>query len=155
VTVTRRSRDYYSAAPLRPPIQVGAAETSTPYRGDQEPGTTIQAGAAAEGNNIENNKCYNNVNETDGLSHRVPPSAEGFKLAGLGSGRRAGASSPKSRAPASRLAPRGHRAVTGVVISGAFINFLLHNHSVIYKILIFFFRRSKRQRIFSLFYFAS
>jgi hypothetical protein len=37
---------------------------------------------------------------------------------------------------------------TGVVISGAFINFLLHNHSVIYKIIIFFFRRSKRQRNF-------
>ena len=43
----------------------------------------------------------------------------------------------------------------GVVNSGAFINFLLHNHSVIYKILNFFFRRSKRQRNFSLFYFAS
>ena len=37
---------------------------------------------------------------------------------------------------------------TIVVNSGAFINFLLHNHSVIYKILIFFFRRSKRQRNF-------
>ena len=47
------------------PIKIGAAETSTPYRGDQEPGTTIQARAAAEGNNIENNKCYNNVHETD------------------------------------------------------------------------------------------
>ena len=34
------------------PIHVGAAERSTPYRGDQEPGTTIQARAAAEGNNI-------------------------------------------------------------------------------------------------------
>ena len=33
--------------------------------GDQEPGTTIQARAAAEGNNIENIKCYNNVHETD------------------------------------------------------------------------------------------
>ena len=43
----------------------------------------------------------------------------------------------------------------GVVESGPFIKNLLHNHSVIYKILIFFFRRSKRQRIFSLFYFAS
>ena len=42
-----------------------------------------------------------------------------------------------------------------VVVTGAFIKILLHNHSVIYKILIFFFRRSKRQRIFSLFYFAS
>jgi hypothetical protein len=42
-----------------------------------------------------------------------------------------------------------------VVVTGPFINFLLHNHSVIYKILIFFFRRSKRQRNFSLFYFAS
>jgi hypothetical protein len=39
--------------------------------------------------------------------------------------------------------------------SGPFINFLLHNHSVIYKIIIFFSRRSKRQRNFSLFYFAS
>ena len=48
------------------PIQVGAAETSTPYRGDQEPGTTIQARAAAEGNNIfENYRCYNTVHETD------------------------------------------------------------------------------------------
>jgi hypothetical protein len=28
-------------------------------RADQEQGTTIQARAAAEGNNIENNKCYN------------------------------------------------------------------------------------------------
>ena len=44
---------------------------------------------------------------------------------------------------------------TKVVISGAFIIFLLHNHSVIYKIIIFFFRRSKRQRNFSLFIFAS
>jgi hypothetical protein len=35
------------------PIQVGAAETSTVYRGDQEPGTTIQARAAAEGNQIQ------------------------------------------------------------------------------------------------------
>jgi hypothetical protein len=34
-------------------------------QGDQEPGTTIQARAAAEGNNIENNKFYNNVHETD------------------------------------------------------------------------------------------
>jgi len=45
--------------------QVGAAETRTPYRGDQEPGTTIQARAAAEGHNIENNECYKNVHETD------------------------------------------------------------------------------------------
>ena len=44
---------------------------------------------------------------------------------------------------------------TSLLNSGPFINFLLHNHSVIYKILIFFFRRSKRQRNFSLFYFAS
>jgi hypothetical protein len=35
-----------------------------------------------------------------------------------------------------------------VVVTGPFIKFLLHNHSVIYKILIFFFRRSKRQRKF-------
>ena len=34
-------------------------------QGDPEPGTTIQARAAAEGNNIENNRCYNNVHETD------------------------------------------------------------------------------------------
>ena len=46
-------------------MQVGAAETSTPYQGGQESGTTIQARAAAEGNNIENNKCQNNVNDTD------------------------------------------------------------------------------------------
>ena len=39
--------------------------------------------------------------------------------------------------------------------SGPFIKILLHNHSVIYKIIFFFFRRSKRQRNFSLFYFAS
>jgi hypothetical protein len=39
--------------------------------------------------------------------------------------------------------------------SGPFIKNLLHNHSVIYKIIIFFFRRSKRQRNFSLFYFDS
>ena len=45
--------------------------------------------------------------------------------------------------------------VLSVVNSGAFIKILLHNHSVIYKILIFFFRRSKIQRIFPLFYFAS
>ena len=50
---------------------------------------------------------------------------------------------------------RTPRTPAPVVISGAFINFLLHNRSVIYKIIIFFFRRSKRQRNFSLFYFAS
>jgi hypothetical protein len=37
-----------------------------------------------------------------------------------------------------------------VVVSGVFINFLLHNHSVIYKIIIFFFRQGKRL-IFSFF----
>ncbi len=37
---------------------------------------------------------------------------------------------------------------TLVVITGPFIKNLLHNHSVIYKIIIFFFRRSKRQRKF-------
>ena len=42
-----------------------------------------------------------------------------------------------------------------LLITAPFINFLLHNHSVIYKILIFCFRRSKRQRNYSLFYFAS
>ena len=36
----------------------------------------------------------------------------------------------------------------GVVISGAFIIFLLHNHSVIYKIIIFFSGEAKRQRNF-------
>ncbi len=40
-----------------------------------------------------------------------------------------------------------HRETT-VVITGPFIKNLLHNHSVIYKIIIFFFRRSKRQRKF-------
>ena len=35
------------------PIQVRAAETSTPQRGEQEPGTTIQTRAAAEGNTIK------------------------------------------------------------------------------------------------------
>jgi hypothetical protein len=52
---------------------------------------------------------------------------------------------------------QAHRETTAhlVVVTGPFINFLLHNHSVIYKILIFFFRQSKRQRNFSLFYFAS
>ena len=42
-----------------------------------------------------------------------------------------------------------------VVVTGPFINFLLHNHNVNINIIIFFFRRSKRQRNFSLFYFAS
>jgi hypothetical protein len=42
-----------------------------------------------------------------------------------------------------------------VVISGPFMKFFPCNHSIIYKIIFFFFRRSKRQRIFSLFYFAS
>ncbi len=41
-----------------------------------------------------------------------------------------------------------------VVISRAFF-FSPCNHSVILNIIIFFFRRSKRQRNFSLFYFAS
>ena len=41
---------------------------------------------------------------------------------------------------------------TKVVVTGPFINFLLHNHNVIYKILIFFFRRSKRQRNFPFFF---
>jgi hypothetical protein len=36
----------------------------------------------------------------------------------------------------------------GLLNSGPFIKNLLHNHSVIYKIIIFFFRRSKRQRNF-------
>jgi len=76
--IYKRASNYYS-------------ETSTPYRGDQEPGTTIQARAAAEGNNsitgvysitgvtkirVQQYKsvlrqrvldilCYSNVNETD------------------------------------------------------------------------------------------
>ena len=35
-----------------------------------------------------------------------------------------------------------------VVISGAFINFLLHNHSVIYKIIIFFPAKQKTAQFF-------
>jgi hypothetical protein len=46
-------------------------------------------------------------------------------------------------------------ALTGVVISRAFFLFFPCNHSVNINIIIFFFRRSKRQRNFSLFYFAS
>jgi len=42
-----------------------------------------------------------------------------------------------------------------VVVTGPFINFLLHNHIINKQIIFFFFRRSKRQRNFSLFYFAS
>jgi hypothetical protein len=42
-----------------------------------------------------------------------------------------------------------------VVISGPFMKFFPCNHSVNINIIIFFFRRSKRQRNFSLFYFAS
>ena len=42
-----------------------------------------------------------------------------------------------------------------VVMSGAFIKNLLHNHITNIKKIFFFFRRSKRQRNFSLFYFAS
>jgi hypothetical protein len=42
-----------------------------------------------------------------------------------------------------------------VVISRAFFLFFPCNHSVNINIIIFFFRRSKRQRNFSLFYFAS
>jgi hypothetical protein len=42
-----------------------------------------------------------------------------------------------------------------VVISGPFIKNFPCNHSVNINIIIFFFRRSKRQRNFSLFYFAS
>ena len=56
------------------PIQVGAADTRTPERGDQVPGTTLQTRAAAEAdnmknnmsfiyvNNIQNHTCYKNVN---------------------------------------------------------------------------------------------
>ena len=40
------------------------------------------------------------------------------------------------------------KELTLVVNTGPFFKFLLHNHSVIYKIIIFFFRRSKRQRKF-------
>jgi hypothetical protein len=47
------------------------------------------------------------------------------------------------------------RCLVQVVVTGPFINFLLHNHSVIYIIIIFFFRRSKRQRNFCLLFFAS
>ncbi len=47
-------------------IQARAAETSTPERGEQEPGTTTtQPRAAAEGYDIKNSKCYNNISETD------------------------------------------------------------------------------------------
>ena len=68
IVVSIRAHQYKTAETQMmkgTPIQVGAAETSTVYRGDQEPGTTIQARAAAEGNEIRNNKCYNNVHETD------------------------------------------------------------------------------------------
>jgi hypothetical protein len=44
---------------------------------------------------------------------------------------------------------------TQVVISRAFFLFFPCNHSVNINIIIFFCRRSKRQRNFSLFYFAS
>jgi hypothetical protein len=46
-------------------------------------------------------------------------------------------------------------ALTLVVISGPFMKNFPCNHSVNINIIIFFFRRSKRQRNFSLFYFAS
>ena len=37
-----------------------------PERGEQEPGTaTRQTRAAAEGYDIKNSKCYNNISETD------------------------------------------------------------------------------------------
>jgi hypothetical protein len=45
--------------------------------------------------------------------------------------------------------------VPEVVISGPFMKIFPCNHSVNINIIIFFFRRSKRQRNFSLFYFAS
>jgi hypothetical protein len=42
------------------------SETSTPERGEQEPGTTTrQLRAAADGYDIKNSKCYNNISETD------------------------------------------------------------------------------------------
>jgi hypothetical protein len=47
------------------------------------------------------------------------------------------------------------KSVTEVVISGPFMKNFPCNHSVNINIIIFFFRRSKRQRNFSLFYFAS
>ena len=50
---------------LKNALQARAAETSTPERGDQEPGTTMQTRAAASGNNIKNSICYGNTNETD------------------------------------------------------------------------------------------
>ena len=43
------------------------------------------------------------------------------------------------------------RAPPVVVISGAFIIFLLHNHSVIYKIIIFFSGEAKDSAIFPFF----
>jgi hypothetical protein len=45
--------------------------------------------------------------------------------------------------------------VASVVMSGPFMKIFPCNHSVNINIIIFFFRRSKRQRNFSLFYFAS
>jgi hypothetical protein len=44
---------------------------------------------------------------------------------------------------------------SSVVVTGPFIKKFPCNHSVNINIIIFFFRRSKRQRNFSLFYFAS
>ena len=49
-------------------IQARAAETSTPERGEQEPGTTTrQPRAAADGYDMKNSKCYNNISETDSI----------------------------------------------------------------------------------------
>jgi hypothetical protein len=55
------------------------------------------------------------------------------------------------------LVPRSGRyaSLTQVVVTGPFIKKFPCNHSVNINIIIFFFRRSKRQRNFSLFYFAS
>jgi hypothetical protein len=53
-----------------------------------------------------------------------------------------------------RQGERGRQGLT-VVISGPFMKNVPCNHSVNINIIIFFFRRSKRQRKFSLFYFAS
>jgi hypothetical protein len=61
--------------------------------------------------------------------------------------------SASTSAPPSPAIVASARGGTRLLNSGPFIKILLHNHSVNINIIIFFFRRSKRN--FSLFYFAS
>jgi sugar lactone lactonase YvrE len=128
--------------------------SSTPY---SYGGISSMAGAGAETTTVEGRMGSTSASGTGGGS--TPAASSSSTPAPT-----TWSSTPCSFGSSSSTAGAGAETTTvqattmsssTVVISRAFFLFFPCNHSVNINIIIFFFRRSKRQRNFSLFYFAS